>query len=345
MKEREHNLDFLRILASFMVVFLHVSARSWSKVPLQSYEWYVLNLCDSFVRCAVPIFFMMSGKLFLSKDTLSIRKLYLKNILHLLVAYYAWSFLYAIDQIGLYALVNQFSLSVFLKAVINSKYHLWYLPSQISVYLLAPIFWELKDNDRILKYFCAVWLAFAVFSRSILLFSLPQTLVDLIKTITFPLVNYCGYFVLGYLLAKNKERIKVRRSGLIVVFCCMAILNAWLVNQKSLQTGSADKTFFNNFSVYTCIAAASLYLLFLNMNLETIGDYVKRYAGIISRYTFFVYLLHVFVLEHLDLNYGISALSFNPLLSVPALSLLIFVLCLIAAYIIDKIPFIRKILL
>ena len=62
--EREYNMDILRILACFMVVVLHTSAQNWDAVPFISFEWKAFNFYNAMVRSAVPIFFMISGKLF-----------------------------------------------------------------------------------------------------------------------------------------------------------------------------------------------------------------------------------------------------------------------------------------
>lgn len=69
MREREYNMDYLRIFACFMVIFLHVAAQNWSSVEVTSREWHVFNLYDTAVRSAVPLFVMLSGKLILSKNT------------------------------------------------------------------------------------------------------------------------------------------------------------------------------------------------------------------------------------------------------------------------------------
>ncbi len=34
MREREYNMDYLRIFACFMVIFLHVAAQNWSSVDV-----------------------------------------------------------------------------------------------------------------------------------------------------------------------------------------------------------------------------------------------------------------------------------------------------------------------
>lgn len=65
---RRVEYDLLRITACMMVVMLHVSAFYWTKLSPNCTEWKVINLYDSFVRSSVPLFFLLSGVLFLSKE-------------------------------------------------------------------------------------------------------------------------------------------------------------------------------------------------------------------------------------------------------------------------------------
>lgn len=44
MREREYNMDYLRIFACFMVIFLHVAAQNWSSVEVTGKQWHVFNL-------------------------------------------------------------------------------------------------------------------------------------------------------------------------------------------------------------------------------------------------------------------------------------------------------------
>ena len=43
MREREYNMDYLRIFACFMVIFLHVAAQNWSSVEVTGKQWHVFN--------------------------------------------------------------------------------------------------------------------------------------------------------------------------------------------------------------------------------------------------------------------------------------------------------------
>ena len=71
--------DVLRILATFAVIVLHLSAQHWADTDVYSRAWQAFNLYDSAVRWAVPVFVMISGSLFLSGSQ-SIGPILKKNV-------------------------------------------------------------------------------------------------------------------------------------------------------------------------------------------------------------------------------------------------------------------------
>ena len=77
--ERKTYCDYLRLIATFAVVVLHVAASNWYSTDVNGLEWQSFNFYDSVVRWGVPIFVMISGSLFLSRE-ISIRKIYSKYI-------------------------------------------------------------------------------------------------------------------------------------------------------------------------------------------------------------------------------------------------------------------------
>lgn len=88
--------DYLRVIACFAVIVLHVSAGQWHDYTEPTFEWNVMNIYDSATRFCVPIFLMISGALFLNPEKkLSLRKLYTHNILRVITAFCFWSFIYA----------------------------------------------------------------------------------------------------------------------------------------------------------------------------------------------------------------------------------------------------------
>ena len=84
-KQRIEYFDHLRILATLAVVTIHVCSPYWFNGDVSSANWLFLNLFESASRWAVPIFFMISGTLFLG-STQGIKTILRKNVLTNLMA-------------------------------------------------------------------------------------------------------------------------------------------------------------------------------------------------------------------------------------------------------------------
>lgn len=95
MNERKKEWDMIRIIACFCVVVIHVAGYGMEIKDPHTTDWMIRNLVVSMVRCAVPIFFMLSGILFMEKK-LSIFELYRKYAARIVIAWISWSFLYAL---------------------------------------------------------------------------------------------------------------------------------------------------------------------------------------------------------------------------------------------------------
>lgn len=346
-KIREYNLDYLRILACIMVVCVHVSAQNWYSISVKSSSWKIFNIYDTMVRSAVPLFFMMSGKLFLSREKINVRKLYTDNLRNLVCIYFLWSLFYAIDSIGLHNFISDFNVTKVLRVVLESKYHLWYLPALISVYLLIPIFMALKEhqNGLYLNYICVFFIVFTVIRKSILALPIDSNLTLLLNKFQFALDGYCGYFLLGYLLDKYKYKLlKIRNSVLILGYTITVMLTAIATYKQSILVGKASDVFYNYFFLSTFLEAIFIFVIFLRIPSEIKNEKVAWVIRKVSKYTLFVYLMHLFVLEHLDKWYGMNTMSFHAVISIPAITILVFVICVVIALVLDQVPYIRKIL-
>lgn len=346
--KRLYNLDFLRIFACFMVLILHMSGHNWSKVPPQSIEWQVFNVYDVLVRSAVPLFFMLSGKLFLSKEDVSLKKLFSKNIPKLIFVYFFWSLFYAVDLIGVKNIIASPNLSNILSAFLSSKYHLWYLPALVSVYLLIPVFISMKSykNGKMLDYTALLFFVFSIVLYSISLLPISQSYKTFLQGFGFVFDTYCGYFLFGHIFDRYNEKLKkIPTFVLLTIFLITVSVTAAGSYFLSVNAGMAISTLYNGFFISTFIEAAVIFILFLRLPKisvsKTAGTAIKK----ISKYTFFIYLFHPFVIEHFDLWFGFDSLSFAPVLSVPVIAILLFVICIIIAMILDRIPIVRKIFL
>jgi surface polysaccharide O-acyltransferase-like enzyme len=95
--KRIEYFDWLRILCCFSVIVIHISAKKWNNSPIISHEWKIFNFYNSIVRFGVPIFFMISGTIFLEKD-LSFNILLNKYIKNIYIKLLFWSFFYSLRK-------------------------------------------------------------------------------------------------------------------------------------------------------------------------------------------------------------------------------------------------------
>lgn len=117
------------------VILCHVVANNWYG-NIDSKSWVVLTIYIAFSRYCVPIFLMISGALFLRKEKeISIKRIYLHNILKLIVFLFFWGTCYQVYNLSvvkgeLYG--DGGAIQVIKEAIQNvlkgeTQAHLWYI--------------------------------------------------------------------------------------------------------------------------------------------------------------------------------------------------------------------------
>ena len=336
--------DILRVAACFSIVLLHVSASYWSVVDVQSREFLVMTVYNSVTRFAVPVFFMLSG-LFLvtpKRENVAVGK----RVLKLVLLFYVWSAFYAFQGIAVDTLKGEFSMEVFRAAVerfIFGHIHMWFLQILCGFYRLIPIARQISAKKETLRYYLILWIIFR--------FLIP-TVTDVFGLTTFQaridslgldiLVGNFGYFLLGYYLNTTDIRREARwciyAMGVISLF-----LTPFLTLHDCIKSGTYVERWFSPGSLNVLIMSAAIFLCFKYCR---VFDHVKR-PGIwekLSGYTFFVYMFHMFVLEKLNLM-GITTVSYPAVVSIPVMTVFIFIVSLTGAFVADHVPFIRKIVM
>ncbi|WP_417698524.1 acyltransferase, partial [Psychromonas sp.] len=152
-------VDYLRVIAIGMVVFLHSASPllyKFNQLPLD--YWLIANVYDSMVRVCVPLFFMVSGFLLLQKQE-PLGFYFSKRFKKLLVPIIFWSLFFIlwknIVENGELPKFEQFY-SLLLKP---SYYHLWFLYALIGIYLFVPILRIVTNStdNKLLVYYCLIW--------------------------------------------------------------------------------------------------------------------------------------------------------------------------------------------
>ncbi len=203
-KEKILWIDYLRVLATFSVVFLHTSIPLLDKfdsAPDIFLKWWIGNIYDSSVRFCVPVFIMITGALLLNKEIPL--KLFLKRrFTRILLPFVFWNLVYLFlrydhrEHAGVMD-VLQWGYNLLLTDAVS--YHLWFVYVLIGLYLFIPILnkWISHCTEREMEYFLIIW----VFTLLIRYPFLPmlRSFVDLSY-----FSGYIGYLVLGYYLSVKK---------------------------------------------------------------------------------------------------------------------------------------------
>lgn len=349
--ERKIYLDVLRALACCMVVGVHVSAQCITSLGTSSISFKFMNGMDCFFIVGVPLFVMISGALLLdSRHEDSIKKLYRRNILHLIIAYMFWLLFY--NLVDYIKAEQAFSFVTFKEQVVfdalfgNGPYHMWFIPMMLGIYIITPFLKEIVKTRKNCEYFLIVYFVFNLLASTLLRFDIPhKTIVQSLFT-RIPLFftnGYVGYFVLGYYLDQYFEKIskkafwEVVALGGVSFIWEVTICNAESAKNNALSTILNDPLTVNVFFVATALFVAVKYLL---GHVTTKNRFYKVCFGL-GKYSFGVYLAHPFVLDVFT-DIGINTLLLPVPVSIPLMTVAVTGISYGISYALAHIPLVGK---
>ena len=341
-QDRQYPLDCLRVLATFAVMILHIAAQNWYGVDVMSFEWNVFNFYDSMVRWTVPVFVMISGALFLDRDYPAGR-IYRKKILRIVTAFIFWSLTYAV----IFAVLpdKPMELEAILVETLKGHYHLWFLFIITGLYMVVPFLKAIVQSDALTKYFLTLSLIFVfIIPHAIKLLSLNyQTTGALLNgcvaklRLTF-IPGYSGYFILGYVLNRANASSRMGKAVYAAGLCAF-LLTPLLTFAVSAYVGNPNEIFYNYLAPNILLESVFVFL-FAKKRWGIRAASGSRAIRILSKYSFGAYLFHALGITILE-RMGLNTLSFNPLLSVPIIGIIVFATSFAVSAVFNHIPILR----
>ena len=338
--DRNIKLDILRILSALGVVALHVSSEFIDILPVGGIDFNIAVFINSLTRFAVPVFVMISGELFLDdKKEISVKKIWLHNILRLFIIYLIWSYGYYIFQ-SLYIWKFDFYKHGLVRTVTGIVYatnHLWFIWMIIGLYILTPILksWLKGADEKNIRYFIDIFFIFQIL-RTTLTILINKSLTDEIsKLVTITEISgYIGYYVLGFYLSKyriNKNLkivlIAMLPVGIVFNFVCAAVL--------SKAKGTYDPGIYDSFGVFTFLLSVCLYLI-----VGSLSEKIKKGKPFIinlSKDTLGIYLVHIMLLEVIKREFGLNFIG-NSTVGIIVITLILFVISVGISALLRRIP-------
>lgn len=345
MNKKSLNIEFIRIFAIFMTIAIHVSnlyISSFSKVS----DGYFLTsvIFNSLSRICVPLFFMISGALSIPKE-FSLKK-YCNRILRFVFVLMIWSFIYYIQKNGFE--FKNISI-IFVNSIFNANMtsrHLWYMYAFIGINIALPFIQNMCKNlnRQQENLFLTLWIILSGISVIIIPFAKAITKTNINFSYPIPMINatyYLGYFISGHIIYKrfnNASFDKTKNIICIITFVLSTAITAFFTYYISIKTNKLFDSMLWYKSIFIILATFSIFLLFISNK----GAFKNSIIPKLSTHSFGIYLIHIVFLNIIKGHF--TVIEYNPIVTIPVATLIIYIASLVSCIILSKIPYINKIL-
>ncbi|MFQ3575547.1 MAG: acyltransferase family protein [Cytophagales bacterium] len=335
---KSENLDFidsLRVMATISVVFLHVAAGVlYHYGSISNLDWWIGNIYDGSVRFCVPIFLMISGSLMFSKNYESEGEFLKKRVLRILLPFLFWSMIYIMVSLiqkfihGEYLSLIEVLKFILLELRNGACFHLWYIYMIFGLYLFFPIIgkWLQHSKNNGIKYFLGIWLLTVFINMPYV-----NKLMPIIDLSYFS--GYIGFPILGYYLNNISLNFEKKKLIYVLMFLTGTLITIFGTYLATFYKGSFYEGFYSYLSPNVILASVGVFLLF--------KDFFKLNSKVIlflSKYSYGTYLIHILVLSVLS-KIGLNYAFITPLIGIPLISVLCFVLSTLIIWGLNKLPF------
>ncbi len=290
MSEKNYKyIDFIRAFSIFLVILLHCICDYYANTEnVGKALWFILSYVNELSRIGVPLFFMISGYLILSKDITDIKEFYKKRFLKIGIPFILYDILYYI-YMNLSS-ENSITISGFFKDLVNcgSAYHLWFVYSILILYLIMPFLQIIVKN-------CDMKKLILLFVISIFQTSIRPLINSLLNGSFYVFISddgfngYIGYVLLGYIL--GTYQFKNYTKNVIYVLSLLTFIITPVISVNSvIKTG--EYLFISGYSLNHYVEAAGIFL-WCRLHIKNTGKTISK----ISQLSFSAYLIHVLFLE------------------------------------------------
>lgn len=328
--KREKNLDVLRVLATFLVVLLHVSSNYVAvNVKSPNMHFTVGNFFEAITRIGVPIFVMLSGAFILDNTkNKEYKKFYKKTFKKIIIPTLIWSLVYFLYSIGL-----EFGREIFLGKKIDIGGlivlwlkgapfdHLWYMYMIMGLYAVTPILIRLKED---------------IGEKNTLRLGIGLTFFGMLiyhtSSLFWPVlfIDYMGYFILGYALKKYYILNPKRPFKYILGAIISALLVFSLTEGMARMGWGTNKLYFyGNLTPFVMAGAICVFIAFINMK-----DIKLNMEGLV-KHSFNIYLIHAGILSVINLLINnVFNWTPNPIWYIPVMAVIVFYISYVGSLII-----------
>ena len=358
-KPRIVYFDVFRAFLPILVVIIH-TAVNFGHNSFYSRHFVGCLALKIVCQVAVPLFFMVSGALFLDPNkSFDFKRHMRKYVLRMAILYAVWSTFYALC--GYFFADSGVSQDVRLKSFLAElfglhHYHLWFIMGLLAMYLLVPCLRKITESRALTQYFLMLGIVFCFALPSLgEYFSLIMQrssgtnpwvmgplsgMADWISYFSAKLnLRFVVFFVLGWYLHTAKID---RKWRILLYFIGVAgLANEFMVGLFRTRLTGAYHGGAEMENINIGILAYGTAVFVFAKQAFRRAKKLPRIVLFMAKYSFGVYLIHVFFDDFMVYRVftdGAVPLWLGLLFSVP-----VYAISLWASFVFSKIPLLRKV--
>ncbi len=363
MQERERVvfLDYIRVVACFLVMLVHASenfygadasglAGNVSMLANESNRFWVAFYDGGVARSCVPLFIIVSAYLLAPmRSGMTMMEFYKRRFKRVLPPLFAFLVLYSLLPLAWGGMTWEQSLTDLKTIPWNFPSlggHLWFFGPLISLYLIIPVVspWLEKASAREERIFIGLFLVSSLMPW-LRRFVYPELWGECFWN-EFHALWYCAGY-LGYLVMAHYIRVHLKwstRKRITMGILCFLIggaFTAWSFWWKG-EPGKLIETPLLEWGWQFCTpnvicATFGLFILFSTIRQKKAPAFITD----ISKLSFGMYLMHMFFLAPIA-TYFVNGDQANPLipvwLAIPCIAILSYVCCVVTTKVISFLP-------
>jgi surface polysaccharide O-acyltransferase-like enzyme len=327
-------VDLIRFVGAFLVVLAHVENWGANRPAWAQMVYFTIS------RVGVPLFFLISGYLLLSKQE-GIQTFFKKRASRIIIPFLVWSIIYDVQnsEAFLQGVTFEGILKMFIRILRGPREtHLWFFYSLIGLYLLTPILrvFVAKARTSDILYYIALWF-------------IAMPILFIVEAFT-PLKNgfeiyytggYVGYFLLGYLLGGLETKPPLLWVGLGLFIT--GFFFTFAVIYLNLPPQDNELVFRSYPSLNIILMSLGGFVLIKAMG-ERISPQLARLSSEAGKVSFGIYLIHPLMFAWMALGWnalGFQTDAMNPMIAIPLAALVNFLLSWAVVFVISRIPLLR----
>lgn len=357
MKEnRQLDLELMRILAAFFVIFNHTRGsgfRLFSEYAPHSLQFWVYLLPTVFCKFAVPLFLMISGALLLGREQVSYRNLWTRRIPRMICILLVWS--------GVYYLVDVLrgweepSVQTFARVLYEDAWAVpfWYLYAYTAFLISLPLLQRFAQGlrNREFVYLIAVFLVFSCLlpTAQFFLWRSEHSLNSNLR-VSWACSSILFYPCLGYFLRHRVRDFWNGKRLAVLWMCnlCTIALSCYITYLCTVETG--DSFSQPGHELYAVVNGTTIFVTCQYFTgRREFHPAVQKGIRRLGECTFGVYLLHAlfvtnipFFAERIDVLY--QKFHVNHMVSTFVYCGFVFLLCSLITRILKQIPILKKLI-